>query len=108
MQKDIHDVFRIYEISRYNKEFNRVFYYNYYIYVKWRYIVIYEDKGLEVFMNSLRMFINSYLPLKIKVKFIGASLLNLAFHNFVRNYVLKTRIRNVRNIAKIAEWAIDH
>ncbi|MBW9141538.1 MAG: hypothetical protein K1T65_07645, partial [Candidatus Aramenus sp.] len=62
------------------------------------------DKRLEVFMNSLRMFIKTDLPLKLKVKYVGASLLNLAFHNYVRNYLLRPDSQNVK---KIAELVID-
>jgi glycosyltransferase involved in cell wall biosynthesis len=103
-QRNMRDLSRIYEISKRNKEFNQVFYYYHYIRVAWNYNVIYEDKRLEVFVNSLRMFISPYLPLKSKVKYVGASLLNLAFHNHVRNYLLRPASQNVK---KIPEWAID-
>ncbi|EWG06361.1 MAG: cell wall biosynthesis glycosyltransferase [Candidatus Aramenus sulfurataquae] len=115
-QKDTRDLFRIYEISKRNKEFNQVFYYYRYLPGAWRYNIIYEDKRLEVLIISLRMLIKTDLPLKLKVMYVGASLLNLVFHNYVRNYLLRPDSHyllnyllrlDLQNVKKIAELAID-
>ncbi|MEW9492497.1 MAG: glycosyltransferase, partial [Candidatus Aramenus sulfurataquae] len=93
MQRSLQDVFKIYEMGKQNKEFNLVFYYNYYLRAKMNYNVIYEDRRLEVLRTSLRMLMNPYKSMKTKVKYVGAALLNLVFHNYVRNYIIRLNLR---------------
>lgn len=99
-RRNVADLSKIYEWSKDNREFAHVFYYLYFILTKWNYGIICEDKRLEVLLDSLKMLRSPFITLKSKVKYVGASSLNLFFHSFVKNYLINPRSQQTVRLPK--------